>query len=1082
MNNKNEVKCRVEKMMIPTYPEPAKEKLPMYCENRCHQRTSGRVYPNPIVQDVIRDRRENVEHTAIILENDYIELIILPEIGGRIFGAKDKTNGYDFFYRQHVIKPALIGMLGSWLSGGAEFNWPMHHRPSTYLPTDYFIENGEDGSVTVWLSEHEPMDRMKGMVGIKLYKDKAMFETRAQVFNRTELPQSFLWWENIAVPVNENYQVFFPQDVSHVHFHRKQSVATYPIADSCMFNGKDYREGGKDIRQHKNTIEPTSYFSAQSNYSFFGGYDNGKNSGVIHVANRHISPGKKLFTWGYDRLGQCWENALTDEDGSYAELMAGVYSDNQPDFAWLEVGEEKRFVQTWYPFKQLGEPLNANTKLAFNFSADEGAIQVYAVESFENATVEISLGESVIDTITTNLPIGKMTVIEACCLKQHSCEEVEIKIYDAAGKELISFCRRDLELSDVPEPRPVDPSPDELDNPDELFLVGLHMKQYRDALTKPDVYWLRAIELNPLHHQSLNALGLSALKEFRLKDAQAYFEKAIAILTKYNPNPRDGEALYNLACTLKYQGKLTQSYDTFSKATWNYRWRGPAHYALATIDCIWGNHETAKQHLLQSLEAYSGNLKARDLLAVVERKLGNSTTDLVAETLQRDPLDYWALNEAGEDFFKQMASDPSQTILDIALEYRSAGAYDDLAKLLLKFVDYFDTPSPMIYYFLGDTLEKLDQNEKADAFYNQAKNCCCDYCFPSRLEEMQILQHAVDTRQDPRAAYLLGTLLYGKEQYEEAFSRWQYALDGGESYYALYRNLSMGCYNDRNDNDEAIRFMLQAIKAKPNDPQLLFEYNHLLRLVGASSAERITLLENNHELTTRDDLQVELARAYNEEGLCEKALDSLEKHTFVPCEGGEHAIVEQYMFAHFKLGRQALANEEYDQALEHFRQGRAYPENLGASTWDISVELPCIYYEAKTLEHIDKEKATSAYKALAEMGTDFFTYMYQPATDCYRAMAIMKLGDTEKGESMLKQCIDEWECKIKEKDYGYFKSTPFFLSFLEKPNEVRKTHYNYLIGLAHLCLSEPEKASEFFTKTIEITPGHLMANLELCEL
>ena len=244
------VDCRVTKMVIPTYPEPEKEKLPMYCENRCHQRTSGRVYPNPIVKEVVRDYKVDQEHTAVILENDFIELIILPEIGGRIFGAKDKTNGYDFFYRQHVIKPALIGMLGSWLSGGAEFNWPMHHRPSTYLPTDFSIDNGKDGSVTVWLSEHEPMDRMKGMVGIRLCPDKAIFETVARVFNRTELPQSFLWWENIAVPVNEDYQIFFPQDVNHVHFHRKQSVTEYPLTNPGMYNGKDYR-GHAGQRRHR---------------------------------------------------------------------------------------------------------------------------------------------------------------------------------------------------------------------------------------------------------------------------------------------------------------------------------------------------------------------------------------------------------------------------------------------------------------------------------------------------------------------------------------------------------------------------------------------------------------------------------------------------------------------------------------------------------------------------------------------------------------------------------------------------------------------------------------------------------------
>ena len=145
------VRISEEKITIPTYIQPVSEVMPMYTENRNHQGTTGKVYPNPIVNDVVRDKKENKEYQAVILENEYIHLVLLPELGGRIFAAMDKTNNYDFFYRQHVIKPSLIGLFGSWISGGAEFNWPIHHRPSTMMPVDYEVERGEDGSVTVWM-------------------------------------------------------------------------------------------------------------------------------------------------------------------------------------------------------------------------------------------------------------------------------------------------------------------------------------------------------------------------------------------------------------------------------------------------------------------------------------------------------------------------------------------------------------------------------------------------------------------------------------------------------------------------------------------------------------------------------------------------------------------------------------------------------------------------------------------------------------------------------------------------------------------------------------------------------------------
>ena len=350
------------------------EEMPMFAENRVHQRSSGNVYPNKILNSVGRDRRVDKEYTAVHLENKFLDVWVLPEIGGRIFAAQDKTTGYDFFYRQHVIKPALIGVLGSWISGGVEFNWPFHHRPSGFMPCDFTTEEKQDGSVICWLSEHEPIDRMKGMVGIVLRPNCSYIETKVQLCNRTPHRHSFLWWENTAVPVNENYRIFFPKDVTYVNYHYNDSRISYPVAGGESFNGYDMRKE-RDISWHKNTRDATSYFACESKYDFFGGYDYGENCGVVHIANHHISPGKKLFTWGYKQLSKSWENALTDTDGQYAELMAGVYSNNQPDFSWIEPYETKEFSQYWYPLSQIGAPDFANLDVALRLGKDHVYLQ-----------------------------------------------------------------------------------------------------------------------------------------------------------------------------------------------------------------------------------------------------------------------------------------------------------------------------------------------------------------------------------------------------------------------------------------------------------------------------------------------------------------------------------------------------------------------------------------------------------------------------------------------------------------------------------------------------------------------------------
>ena len=165
---------------IPTYEVPPPDPNPMFLEKRVYQGSSGRVYPNPFT-DRLSDDRVDHAWNAVHLENRYLRLMVLPEIGGRIHVGLDRTNGYDFFYRQNVIKPALVGLLGPWISGGVEFNWPQHHRPSTYAPVDWSIEEHADGSVTVWCSEHEPMDRMKGMHGITVHPDSALVEVRVRL-------------------------------------------------------------------------------------------------------------------------------------------------------------------------------------------------------------------------------------------------------------------------------------------------------------------------------------------------------------------------------------------------------------------------------------------------------------------------------------------------------------------------------------------------------------------------------------------------------------------------------------------------------------------------------------------------------------------------------------------------------------------------------------------------------------------------------------------------------------------------------------------------------------------------------------
>jgi len=295
VDQKGIVKAWEEQVAIPTYEIGTMEKNPIFAEKRVYQGSSGVVYPYPIIEK-ISDQKRNKIYQALFLENEYIKVMILPALGGRVHMAYDKVRERHFVYYNEVIKPALVGLTGPWISGGIEFNWPQHHRPTTFMPTEHLIEHNSDGSITVWCNEIERMFRMKAMQGFTLHPDKAYLEIKVQVYNRTALPQTFLWWANPAVVVNDDYYSVFPPDVNAVFDHGKREVSSFPIATGTYYK-YDY-SGGVDIAQYKNIPVPTSYMAIQSKYNFVGGYEAGAtNAGMLHVADHHISPGKKQWTW-----------------------------------------------------------------------------------------------------------------------------------------------------------------------------------------------------------------------------------------------------------------------------------------------------------------------------------------------------------------------------------------------------------------------------------------------------------------------------------------------------------------------------------------------------------------------------------------------------------------------------------------------------------------------------------------------------------------------------------------------------------------------------------------------------------------
>src|ERR1700733_4435629 len=737
------VRCWEEQIVIPTYPIQDADPNPMFLEKRVYQGSSGKVYPNPFTDKVALEKSDKT-YRAIMLENEFIKLMILPEIGGRIHAGLDKTNQYDFFYRQRVIKPALVGLLGPWISGGVEFNWPQHHRPSTYMPVHSSIEKHVDGSRTVWLSEHDPMLRMKGMVGICLSPGKAIVEAKVRLYNRTPLPQTFLWWANVAVRVHDDYQAFFPPDVTFVADHAKRAVSSFPLARNDYY-GVDYRPG-TDISWYKNIPVPTSYMVTESKYDFFGGYDHARGAGVVHTSDHHLAPGKKMWTWGNADFGHSWDRNLTDEDGPYVELMAGAYTDNQPDFSWLQPYETKSFSQYWYPIQKIGPAKNANTEAAVNLEFGEGGARVGVfVPMRRQVRVVLSRNGTLLLDKQMELSPGQpfTETIEADVSRP---EKHLLVVQDADGNNLIAYQPERNTDCEPPQPATEPLEPGQIESIEELYLTGLHLEQYRHATRSPEAYWIEGLEREPQDARLNNAMGLSHLRKGEFAKAEECFARAVRRLTFRNPNPYDGEAFYNLGLARVYQGKTADAYDSFYKSVWNYAWQSAGNYALSSISAGRENLPLALEQVEKSLRTNVENLKARALRVSLLRRMGRTAEaqTAIAESLALDRLDFRTMverflltgKEKDRDAFVAALEGDIQTLLDVSFDLAWSGLQKDALVLLQACCNAGKWEYPLLWYTLSWLASALNRKTAAFEYLVTAEAASPRYCFPARLEEM----------------------------------------------------------------------------------------------------------------------------------------------------------------------------------------------------------------------------------------------------------------------------------------------------------------------------------------------------------
>lgn len=1077
---------------LPTYRVAAPEKAPLFERDFAYQRAKRGVYPYAMNDNPTREKVDST-HRALYLENDYVKVCVLPDIGGRLFYATDKTNGYEIFYRQSVIKPANVGMLGAWISGGVEWNVFHHHRATSQYPIDSRIVENPDGSKTIWVGEVENRHRMSWAIGMTLHPDKSYIEVTGRFFNNSQDRNSMLHWNNVATHANENYQIIFPECTQFGMFHHKLSHIHWPVANEPYKGNADYV--GVDVSYWKNlpSLTGDSVFIHDLQDDFVGGYDYGKNAGTMLAGNHNINKGGKFWTWGHMAYGHAWDcETLTDSDGPYVELMTSAYSDNQPDYCWINPHETKEFTAYWYGIRNLNHVNRGNEKATVNMDINpDGSIHLAAntTQIRRDARITVtSAGRTLYEKtalIAPDKPFSDDFKTDAAAVQDPT--GVLMSLYSSDGELLIDYhpYRHDIN-SPLPEDlKPVNPDPKSIENTEECYYVGMRNLQFHQAHVNPNDYFLEVLRRDPGDVRANTQMGIFYRKNGDYDKAKMHLRKALERQCANYTRVADGEAMYNLGLILKDQENWLAAIDTLYRAAWDYEYASAAYYQLAQISSINGNLERALQESSMAVNYNGMNIDAKNLRTTLLRKAGREEEayTLASEVLSFDPLNYYALRELVEmgkaqdaELEKLMRGVP-ESYIELALYYIHNG-FEYEGKKVLEQAESIRA-YPTTEYYLGWFADKAGDRKTAEEWFRKAESSSTDYVYPFRLETVAPLNKALEYL--PQSAvtwYYLGNIWYQKRP-SLARECWEKAVACDSAFAMALRNL--GWYwkykdeygsKDAADYDKALEYYMRAIAADPASAVFLTECDEILEMTCAPLEKRYALFDGKKSVyEKRYDSEYRALRQLALHGELDEVFKSLTTREYSRREHIDD-LHDFYVDVCQLLSIRESENGNAEEALKWQLASNEYPANQGYAHLEYYARDAQVYYNiAAAYEAVgDAGKAREWYeKAAGTVVKDKdAVYLYE------KGLALERLGNKAQAKELYRHMLECGKAQVVEDVNNFFESFdrgPF-------PRDINSVAY-YTQGMAWKALGNEKKARECFRKSLEERNDNLWAAFRL---
>jgi len=927
------------------------------------------IYPYPMLDFLSRDRTNRVYRT-VVLENDCLRITFLPDLGGRVHEVIDKTTGQPMFYVNHVIKPALIGQCGAWISGGIEWNTgPQGHTVGCMQPVDFVIlPPGKDGSQSVAIGETERIYGTKWTVVVTLRPGRSFIEERIRIYNPTDSIRPYYFWNCTAVPNTKGFRFIYPMTLGTDH--GAERFFNWPIHD------------GKDLTRGTNYQDAASIFAWECDKDFFGSYNDDLDRGVVACANHHVLPGKKAWTWGWGGYGTMHQADLTDTDGPYNEVQTGPLT-TQADVGRLDPCEAISWQEWWYPIHGIGGFDFANTNLAATVRLEGGklVLKLLGTGEWPNALVHVSDDRRVL--------LDQIARID----QQHPAE-VTTDV-DDAKRFLIRISTDGTTLAEwnfpldlparTPPPRKKAP-----ETPAE-FVVSAWQHFLLARFDDAERDFKRALEKDPQCHDAL--VGLANIEMDRAPARAAdYARAAIAV------DPNSGRAQYALAVAehrLNLEEGSADNARNHFKTALESAWKAtcdpltaiPARALVARLLIRDSNVAQAAQ-VLGEPGPWQADSLCRGLLAYcLSARVGEAGTknrlsdSLARQNLEVDPLDLFArlvlaLNKDTEPIVSLVVPEGTDrnSIVHLIAQVRDLGGRAILSSLAIDGISEGgleptapESPARAPKKRRQGGVPVLAQYETLMAVD-----------WPWRYTDLPELYAKYNANsRDGKLALSLGNLLFHLGRHDAAREMWKRADELGVEPAMANRALGMAALTLDNNLDTALAHLTKAHQADPKDAIVARDLSRVLHRIAdvsdsperkreAWQRARASLESAFEQGKGRSDFVAILARSLMRLGDYSGTTKLLDTVRITIWEGAReaHDLFEE---AHLAIGEQHLEAGRAAEALAEFNRALEYPENLATGRLENAREAHIHYLRGKALAALGKrDEAIAAWKLAAE--------------------------------------------------------------------------------------------------------------------